>query len=914
MGEGGSQVVLAMGQTSSQVAPTQQPPLANTQSVRMTPLEANHERPTKKRKLDDEGRPHKLAKARPQHRRGVAIQPRKDANVGPPPDPPNANHQHVAKHPNAAEGDPEVPMAARFERIPAPPLSPESSRLVEQDTFLGAQGATTNQRADEEMVKPTRPAKDVASTTQPAHAVNNETVQSTHTDDEEFHSALDGPFQDEERLKKEKRERKKARRRDSRIAKQSAVSEPPNTLPDAGSGKERKRRKRERRENRIAEPSAVPEPPNPVPDAEASKERKKRKRERRKERKRQKRLAQQQEALKQPVVAPEAMVAERIPTPPRLDQLEGLGIINLPRCPKTRINTWLDGHETGPGPNSPDLTSHVRLPRRSSQSQADSSDEYQDDGQDGDPDDEFEEQARPVGDFRTGRPMVDYDLMGTRPSDVRDHDNGNEQRGKKQGQWSQTEKQLADSVWNAYVKQHRLDDYALRLATINWVNVGWIKNEMYDAFPERTIETIRKFVQRHFTPYKQGPWTEDEEELLIEEHERTPGEWTLISGALMRPPQAVRDRWRNVTQDRASRMTGPWSMAEEADLLKIIGTLVTTLRENAYRSEKVAEYEPFIDWKRVNQTIGGKRSAKRCIEKWHTLKERYYGGVFDELEVDDFKPPTLPLSPPSTGTSDDEDEVKPISRNRSQVEAQYAMLEDGDIWDALFDIELAMEGRLDETFHDESTFWSIVATYNKGQSKYSRYPGLRRRCYYGALKKWRGNETVKRAVGMARKAVAMQALVLEWDEEEHLKRAFRFGQTPGGGVEVGGEDPAKGSTQRSPQKTKKSRQSIKSEAIVIEDDDSEDDIKMEDVAPPPTFPSVAAVVPTERESQSNISYPAKKRKRVDDSIEVEPGAERITKRKRRTIIALNGSPCLSGDEGGRSGHDLPPLKMRWARR
>lgn len=334
-------------------------------------------------------------------------------------------------------------------------------------------------------------------------------------------------------------------------------------------------------------------------------------------------------------------------------------------------------------------------------------------------------------------------------------------RGARGGTWSEEEITLAEDIWNDYMKSNSLRDSDLRLKTINWANIGAIKLQMYEAFPDRTLETIRKFCQRHFTPYKSGPWTEEEDELLRHEYALHPAQWTLISSALMRSPQCVRDRWRNYTQDHATRVTGAWTEEEEHMMGGILKRLWQSMTEDPIADGKTeAELEACIDWNLVNVRMGGTRSARRCYEKWQIMKIRLYAAADPEWHAPD------PAPPPDSAT----DGVARLTKAQRALEKRYSRLGWGDVLDALADITLSMGDDLDQKYQEESTFWSQVAI-RAGQagSKFVDNSKLRRRCYEGALVKVGYYNEVAEAVGIARKAEAMQNILLALEERGKLK-------------------------------------------------------------------------------------------------------------------------------------------------
>jgi len=217
---------------------------------------------------------------------------------------------------------------------------------------------------------------------------------------------------------------------------------------------------------------------------------------------------------------------------------------------------------------------------------------------------------------------ADYKELASRPTTPSlQYESG--ERGSKTGPWRAEEKAYATQVWNDYLRLNNLEDFNMRAHTVDWKNIGDIKTAMYEAFPNRTIDAIRKFCQRYFTPYKVGAWTSDEDTQLREAYTRYPMHWTNIGDSLGRPPGASRDRWRLIVRDSDTREVGPWSTEEEARLKVVVEECVRLVLESEGMKDKSRQViEEAINWKTVNEKMGRTRSEKRCLEKWRELRKR----------------------------------------------------------------------------------------------------------------------------------------------------------------------------------------------------------------------------------------------------------------------------------------------------
>jgi hypothetical protein len=441
-----------------------------------------------------------------------------------------------------------------------------------------------------------------------------------------------------------------------------------------------------------------------------------------------------------------------------------------------------------------------------------------------------------------------------------------DERGKRQGAWSNEEKQLADQVWNNYVTRNGLDGYQLRCATVNWATVGSIKREMFEAFPERTLKAIRKFCQRRFRPYKNGLWTEEEDKQLREEFTRFPEQWVKMSEILDRDPQAVRDRWRNITQHSETRQTGPWSTDEERRLSEVVDECMEIARKELGEQKTTAETS--LSWVTVSKKMGGVRSAKVCREKWENLKRRKQAAV--STIMDEHGPQQ---SEPTTETGGKEQ-----SRKDQRLDSHFSRLATADIFDALYDIHKAMEGKLDRTFRDESTFWSVVASERPG-SKYASYSALRRRAYYGALAKLGHAPNVQAATGIAAKASELMQIVLErmCTIPGQDKRAYRADEFPDGfyRTTVGGGYDARRRRRRK-RKELKAKKAARSEELVVEGSEDEDGPLLFDVDMQRTLRAVPPMKIAQLVETTAVDEPSKTKRK-------ETNKEKKKRRDKATI-------------------------------
>ena len=430
--------------------------------------------------------------------------------------------------------------------------------------------------------------------------------------------------------------------------------------------------------------------------------------------------------------------------------------------PAPQIADWLDSQHS-PAPRDTPSPAHKRPSRkrkRASHDQEDDSDEYRNNDQletDREPEPTPKSKSTRRKSQQPQKPKVksvESHTGRTSGAQVQSFD-----RGTVKGAWSPAEKDLADQVFKDVCQQDRIQDWELKAKMLDWSNVGSFKVEMNDAFPRRTLAAIRKFCQRKYSAYERGPWNAENDEKLKEAYAEYRDKWIDISHLVGRSAPDCRDRWKNHISISDTMERGPWSQDEEAKLIEAVEECLEIVKENcedeAVRND-VEQLGRMLDWKTVASKMEGKRSTKRCYEKWQQLERRQRRDKAGNVAV---------VFVPMRWQEGD------LSKKAQLVESAYAKFEPGDIHDALTEIYSPMANEPSKEFRLESTFWSIIAKDNPN----SRFSGaLRRRAYYGALEKC-GNKKVKAALGIAAKASWLRKKIKKMAKrgELELTRGYR---------------------------------------------------------------------------------------------------------------------------------------------
>jgi hypothetical protein len=142
----------------------------------------------------------------------------------------------------------------------------------------------------------------------------------------------------------------------------------------------------------------------------------------------------------------------------------------------------------------------------------------------------------------------------------------------------------------------------------------------------RKPEIIKGHVQARYHTFKNGGWTEEEDEMLKDLMEKHPNQWKTIS--LIMPDRSAADihnRWKDYVQYGDQRNTSRWTRVEEESLVSALTTVIQ--RDEDERDEmglpSVAEYaNKDINWSAVCELMGKVRSRLQCTVKWTQMKKR----------------------------------------------------------------------------------------------------------------------------------------------------------------------------------------------------------------------------------------------------------------------------------------------------
>lgn len=98
---------------------------------------------------------------------------------------------------------------------------------------------------------------------------------------------------------------------------------------------------------------------------------------------------------------------------------------------------------------------------------------------------------------------------------------------------------------------------------------AWIT--ISECLPNRSVQSCHNLIKRHFNPSNyQGKWTEEQTNELIDLVEQHGRKWDKIAKILGRTPTNVRDKYKNIGEEKHDRRVKPWNLFELITLIRLI--------------------------------------------------------------------------------------------------------------------------------------------------------------------------------------------------------------------------------------------------------------------------------------------------------------------------------------------------------
>ncbi|KAK5764617.1 hypothetical protein LTS12_005117 [Elasticomyces elasticus] len=356
---------------------------------------------------------------------------------------------------------------------------------------------------------------------------------------------------------------------------------------------------------------------------------------------------------------------------------------------------------------------------------------------------------------RKGKRRMSLDVDPSRPTPLPEPVDG-----PSLGAFTNEEKAATDAVLEHYCQLYHLDSDEQRSNMIDWKKLDpELKDYLNGCLPNRKKVAVRKFCQRRYISKTEGAWTAEEDGLLLEWHTVYGAKWAEIADHVHgRMPGQCRDRYRNHLQHGDKAQTGAWSQDEESVLVKVVAESIEQIRQanidNGGLVNEAEDLEKLVPWNVVSDKMGGTRTRKKCLEKWHNLMRRNPSLLNTLADAD-------PPAPTATALKFD-----PQSKKQRLAAKRFEAFQNGDIHDVLCEIHTAITNHT-KTYADETTLWSLISQANKD----SRFDApLRRLAYHESLETYGTKKSVQMASTIAAKAKAMA----EWMERYNLRHNEEF--------------------------------------------------------------------------------------------------------------------------------------------
>ncbi|CAF9917761.1 MAG: hypothetical protein GOMPHAMPRED_001370 [Gomphillus americanus] len=145
-----------------------------------------------------------------------------------------------------------------------------------------------------------------------------------------------------------------------------------------------------------------------------------------------------------------------------------------------------------------------------------------------------------------------------------------------------------------------------------------IWTELTQELPGRDRKAVQRFCRRkkHITGIITTPFTPEDDQQLTSLIARHGVSWVKIGQEMDRTADAVRDRYRNVLKDKATRKMRNWTASEIEELKRAVGTTAAKALENVPDVEDLAT---LVVWSSVSQEMKGERGRAQCANKWNDL-------------------------------------------------------------------------------------------------------------------------------------------------------------------------------------------------------------------------------------------------------------------------------------------------------
>ncbi|KAI5363600.1 putative SANT/Myb domain, Homeobox-like domain superfamily protein [Septoria linicola] len=328
------------------------------------------------------------------------------------------------------------------------------------------------------------------------------------------------------------------------------------------------------------------------------------------------------------------------------------------------------------------------------------------------------------------------------------------------GPFTQEEKELADKIFDNVLQKEGLRESDLMAQVQNWKMCGTLKTDMFAAFSDRSVESVRKFCQRRWHGQERGPWTPEQDEALRTAYASHPGKWTVISDSVGRTAADCKDRWRSHFESDHINL-GPWTVEEEEQLMAAVEECIKVIKKEKCDDPALLRdrerVEALINWRVVSDKLDGKRNTKRCREKYMNIR-----AIQAKTKNHD-------VSWSTTQRAKVGEDGQKVAMARRKV----AQFEIGDYYDVFVEIHTSFENPHQHFRDEKNVVWSIVSAKNLHSrfSMYSYSSALRRVALETAIETWPANNAkIKRKLDRVDTFPAKALVLAKWIEKTYAGR------------------------------------------------------------------------------------------------------------------------------------------------
>ncbi|KAK3951632.1 hypothetical protein QBC32DRAFT_370999 [Pseudoneurospora amorphoporcata] len=146
-----------------------------------------------------------------------------------------------------------------------------------------------------------------------------------------------------------------------------------------------------------------------------------------------------------------------------------------------------------------------------------------------------------------------------------------------------------------------------------------------DACPNRPRRKLVNYCRQNFHNFPaRGSWTKEQDEELESMLKIHGQKWTLIGGLINRFPDDVRDRYRNYLACGGKNRKDYWSEEEEERFLKVVAEAIDRIKSSMAKKKKKSDDESpesLINWQQISTAMNHTRTRLQCLQKWKTLRK-----------------------------------------------------------------------------------------------------------------------------------------------------------------------------------------------------------------------------------------------------------------------------------------------------